>query len=258
MATKHPKETAIANREDISQFVVHLTRDDRKTFTNGSSARDNFISIYKHKNILASRAHCLHNKKLKLLPKNLQKEMRVSCFTEVPLNQIHLLTRPIPGREIEFAPFGFVFTKDFILENGAQPAIYLNSYGGNNFLREAADALFEEAKQGQASGLLWRFLPFLNAMHESYDFTWEREWRVRGKLSFSAKDVICVILPQNGEEALKARFADGGVAVISPGWNYGQIVAELARQQGETRRVTLEKASAAATTGNKTERSAGP
>ena len=32
-------------REDYSRFVVHLTRTDKADFTNGSTARDNFVSI---------------------------------------------------------------------------------------------------------------------------------------------------------------------------------------------------------------------
>lgn len=254
MAFKHPSEAAIANREDISQFVVHLTRDDRGSFDNGSTARDNFISIYKQKTIMANRAHCLHNRMISSLPELVQQEMRVACFTEVPLNQIHLLIRPIPGRQVEFAPYGFVFKKSYIVRRGAQPAIYVNSYNGNMFLREAADALFEKAKAEDFQSSLWKFLPFLNAMHENYDFTWEREWRVRHRLEFSAKDLVCVILPQDSELELKKSFSKGGIAVISPGWNYEQIVAELARQQRETVRVMLANGPSAAKPATKTER----
>ncbi|MFX7874564.1 hypothetical protein ABTK18_19225, partial [Acinetobacter baumannii] len=68
-----------------------------------------------------------------------------------------------------------------------------------------------------------------------YDFSWEREWRVRGDLTFATKDIVCLILPDTGEDKLKERMAKNGIAVISPGWTYEQIVAELANQQRTTR-----------------------
>ena len=83
---------------------------------------------------------------------------------------------------------------------------------------------------------MWRLLPFLNAMHERYDFSWEREWRVVQDFKFRLKDLVCVILPHKGEESLKEKFARYGLAVISPGWTYEQILTELACQQRTTRR----------------------
>lgn len=72
-------------------------------------------------------------------------------------------------------------------------------------------------------------------MHEGYDFSWEREWRIRGDLRFSPRDIVCVILPAQGQDALKERMARSGIATISPGWTYEQIVAELAKQQRTVR-----------------------
>jgi hypothetical protein len=82
---------------------------------------------------------------------------------------------------------------------------------------------------------LWRILPFVNSMHKGYDFSWEREWRIRGDLKFSSRDIVCLVLPADREELLKERMAENGIAVISPGWTYEQIVAELANQQRTTR-----------------------
>ena len=94
------KSSATQGREDISRFVVHLTRDDTETFGNGgATARENFESIIRHGCILAYRAHCLFNPKLSELPEQTQHKFKVACFTEVPLNQIHLLVRDIPGRQ---------------------------------------------------------------------------------------------------------------------------------------------------------------
>jgi hypothetical protein len=85
----------------------------------------------------------------------------------------------------------------------------------------------------------WRILPFINAMHERYDFTWEREWRVLRGLNFKARDIVCVILPPETDKDLKELLAKGGIATISPGWSYEKIVAELAKQQRSTRSLNL-------------------
>ena len=114
---------------------------------------------------------------------------------------------------------------------GGQPAIYINSYHGNTWLREAADKIFEIAEgRDFRSGRLRRLLPYLNAMHEGYDFAWEREWRLVRNLDFKAKDIVCVVLPEQGEEALTREFLKRGVPVVSPGWSADRIVAEFSRQ----------------------------
>lgn len=230
--------SAREKREDISRFVVHLTRDDTETFTNGATARANFITIMDEKRIAAMSAHCLHHAQL---PKN-AKEFRTACFTETPLNQIGQLVGPIPGRKIKLEAYGFVFLREFIVKSGGQPAIYINSYDGNTHLRDAVNELFRLAQKGKAvNDTLSRLLPFINAMHERYDFTWEREWRVLKGLSFTTSKLVCVILPEDDTDDLRPLMAESGIAAISPGWSYEQIVAELSKQQRATRSVFREK-----------------
>jgi hypothetical protein len=224
-----------ALREDISRFVVHLTRDN--TSSGGNTASKNFRSILRDRQIRATTAHCLHRKKLGNLPEASQKMFNVTCFTEAPLNQLHLLVSDIPGRSIKLEPYGFCFEKRFLVERGAQQAIHINSYKDNHWLKECVDELFAKGVVGgKLKKPIWRLLPYINAMHERYDFTWEREWRIRGHLKFRPRDLVCVILPTNGEEKLKAGFAEAGIAAISPGWTYEQIVSELARQQRATKK----------------------
>lgn len=224
-------------REDISQFVIHLTRDDRDTFaTGGASAKGNFLAILKSQTVRALRPHCIFNKQIENMPAALQDKFNVACFTETPLNQLHQLVGKIPGRNIELRPYGFVFTKEYLTSKGAQPAIYINSYNNNLWLRESVDAFFALACVNNVlTPKLWRLLPFVNAMHEKYDFSWEREWRTHKDLKFGRSHLVCVVLPSLGEELLKERFAKAGIAVISPGWTYEQIVTELAKQQRATK-----------------------
>ncbi len=78
------KKNAVKGREDISRFVIHLTRDDTSDFSNGGSARENFEAIISERSISAYRPHCLH---INRIPENLKTKFSVACFTEAPLNQ---------------------------------------------------------------------------------------------------------------------------------------------------------------------------
>lgn len=227
-------EKPVSNRDDLSRFVIHLTRDDKNTFSNGASARDNLIAILKTRRILASRPHSIYNKKINSLEKEKRDLFNVACFTEAPLTQLHLLVGQIPGRNIKLAPYGLVFRKEFIISKGGQPAVYINSYDDNSWLREGIDELWEIASASKGNKF-WRVFPFINAMHEKHDFSWEREWRIRPSLKFKHEDIVCVILPENEENDLKAKLAKAGIAVISPGWSYETIVSELAAQQRSTK-----------------------
>jgi hypothetical protein len=229
------KTNVTEDREDISRFVVHLTRNDRTDFENGSTAAQNFRLILKERAVRPFRPHCLHGKQV---PEQHRKKLAVACFSEVPLNQIHLLIREIVGRQIKLEPYGMVFSRRFLIEQGAQPAIYINSYNANLKVRRAVDALFQHCVETDFGSPMVALLPFLNAMHEKYDFTWEREWRMRNTLNFTMKDLICVIVPTDGENKLKEILAQVGLPAISPGWSYEQIASELGRQQRETKRLT--------------------
>ena len=132
---------------------------------------------------------------------------------------------------------GFVFSREFLVSKGAQPAIYLNSYGDNSELKDAADRIYTIGAKKGFNNALSSLIPYLNAMDGRYDFAWEREWRVVGKLAFEPADIVCVILPEQGEEKLKDKLLEGGVPVISPGWTAERIVDEFSKQARKARRV---------------------
>ena len=228
------KSRAIEGRGDLSRFVIHLTRDDTKDFDDGASAVENFNTIIKESKILPFRPHCLNSDQI---PKKHRNKFFVCCFTEIPLSELHLLTRHIKGRQIQLSEYGIVFSREFLISKKAQPAIYINSYHNNMWLREAADRIWKICEEnGFQDCSMWRILPFLNAMHEKYDFTWEREWRICGDLAFTPEDIVCVILPEHGEEDLRREFLTGGVPVISPGWTSERIVSEFSDQARQAKR----------------------
>lgn len=230
------REEAIAGREDVSQFIIHLTRNDKADFKDGGTAEQNFLSILEDKRIKAVKPHCIYNKKLERVSETVRKKFNVACFTEIPLNQLHLLARDIPGRSVKLEAYGFCFTKEFVVKNGGQPAIYINNYNGYSHLRECVDHLYEGAiSEDTVANPAWRILPFINAMNEKYDFSWEREWRTSSSLKFKQADLVCVVLPAEGADDIKEACAEIGIAAVSPGWTYEQIVSELAKQQRSTK-----------------------
>jgi len=222
----------IERREDVSRFMVHLTRDDRADFIeDGGTARENLISILQDKEIKAYNAYCYHHYKLNSLPKRIQEEFKVACFSEAPLNEIKNLITPVEGQRCRLAPYGLVFTKPWLLKKGAQPALYINCYGDNRIVRKAFDQVFYGSKELKFADDKWRMLPFVNVMQENHDFAWEREWRIVGGLKFSYGNVPCLVLPENGEDDIKESAAANGIAWISTEWTFEKIFMMLAVQR---------------------------
>jgi hypothetical protein len=212
--------TAAKDRSDLSDYIVHLCRDDSKSFSNGSPARDNFVTIATEKKIRAFKPHCLFVKAIKELGKELRKvvqaELSVSCYTEAPLEQIKYLVGRIKGRQYCFEPYGLVFKKDYILQSGGQPAFNINAYGPEKSVRQAAWDLFSHCTaDGRFRPKLSPLLPFINQMATGYDFAWEREWRIKGDLKFKPSDVFCVIVP-NRDQKLREAIHKKGIPCIDP------------------------------------------
>ena len=225
---------AVRGRDDISPFLVHLTRDNSESHPDGKSARKNLVSIYNTERVRATGHHCLYSHEIRKLSTEIENKCKVTCFTEVPLSQLGKVVRDIPGRKIKLEPYGLVFSKKTLVAAGAQPAIYVNSYPGFTRHRAAYREMFNVAKKDPSSKF-WEILPFVNVMNEKHDFAWEREWRVLGEFKFDRRNLVCVILPESGEDKIRKQAAKSGLAVISPGLNYEQIIAALSTQQKKTK-----------------------
>jgi len=101
------------NREDLSRFLVHLTRD-----YGGTPARSNLINILKVKKIYARNAHCLVMHKIKKMGFSnlLKSKFNTVCFTETPLTQIKQITREIEGRKVHLNPMVWYFGRIIFLK----------------------------------------------------------------------------------------------------------------------------------------------
>jgi len=178
--------------------------------------------------------------------KLLKEKFNTVCFTETPLTQLKQLTQDIKDRKIRLKPYGIVFWKDNLFEDGASPAIYINAKGTSisRFLLDEFDSIFK--KTNTFKGLkkqeknnytnIVHYYSLINVVKESHDFLWEREWRHHGNFNFEYKDIVAIIAKNPGrfEELCKRKLSASQykfiekIPFINPEWTYEELLEELA------------------------------
>lgn len=136
------------------------------------------------------------------------------CFSEIPL---HELSRLADRR----SSYGIGFSKDFISSRGGCPVWYVARGSAN---AKALQALMSEGLQNRApaSERIWEVTSFIDFPGDypsgTYRFEWEREWRVRGSLSFSESDVAFLIIPEQLHQTARNFFQNAINENIGPGY----------------------------------------
>jgi hypothetical protein len=211
----------LAKRDDISKFLVHLTRDT----SDGWSAAKNLQTILKEGKLTAFNHHCLFSPALEELDESLQEIFETVCFTETPLDKIcHMLG--IDGRQVELKPYGLVFLKSTIIENGGNPCFYTNG-DFNSSLEKYLWQLFRQSVKRNFHNGFNQVGGLINTFKEKHDFSWEREWRVFKQLEFEPIDIFAIIAPDTEFEVPKNYE---NIPVINPYWDYEEIVYQLSIQ----------------------------
>ena len=212
-------------REDISPFLVHLT----KSIEGGKSAKEVLVQIIKQKKLIASENPI---GEVKWLIKDADKEKqycRAISFTETPLNAIHCLI-DIKRRKFELESYGLVFMKKRLSERGASPVLYLNNE--KNDKEEVVQALLKLIDD--APKVAKQILPLISTFGKGLvadydiDFHWEREWRypsVKGDFRFKKKDVFVGLCPDNEKEDFEKLFP--GVCFVDCRRNMKYYAKEL-------------------------------
>lgn len=232
-----------ANRDDLSRFLVHLTREyDDKT------AQENLIKILKEKTIEARNAHCLvmHRIRALRLSKLLKAKFQTVCFTETPLTQIKHICKDVKGRQIHLQPYGLIFWKDSLFEVGASPAVYINAKGTSisTYLLKEFDSIFKKVKtfrtlkkqEKEHYSNIVHYYSLINIINDRHDFHWEREWRHHGNFKFKYKDIVAIIAenPDSFDRLCKTRLSKSQykwiekLPIINPSWTYEELLEELA------------------------------
>lgn len=217
MATNNYKNIneALDERNDISNFVVHLTKD-----TSNGSALENLLSIINDEKIRAYNHHCLFSHMLNTENLDIQKKFYSTCFTETPLENIKYLL-DIRGRQVNLQPYGLVFLKQTLLEKGGNPAIYTFQEDLKNYFIKMYD-----------NNINPHFGSLINVVKDKHDFYWEREWRINGDFNFNCFNIIAIIAPEEKHESIRQSLKDSvikKIIIIDPKWSYKNFVFELSR-----------------------------
>jgi hypothetical protein len=198
-------------RDDLSTFLIHLTRK-----TDKGEAKDNLINIINNFCIEARNPKGLFYKIDKI-----KEQVKSACFTEVPLSNIKHLIGFMPGREVQLSSYGLVFTKDYLVNKGANPVFHINTYYSDERKKVIMDVIRGLPPEQQKE-----IAPYLDIFGETYDFHWEREWRLNGDLNFRGEDVVVGLCEENDIKTFE-RITEGKIEFVSPFMSLEEIIERL-------------------------------
>jgi hypothetical protein len=219
-------------RSDLSTFVVHLTRDEEH-----KSAKDKLKSITRDWTIRAKSPFGAAVKTLNAKQMSTNSQECV-CFTETPLEYIHLMTAEIIERDYTFKNYGIAMTKKMARKNGVNPVWYTDITPGHDWLMKPINALIDEAvKSGNfCDSEIAKITPFIEQMGDNRptggdlkEFWWEREWRHAG--DFELPNHVITICPEDDFsefEDLVQEQQGFKPKCINPNWGLEKIIARLA------------------------------
>jgi len=156
------------SRNDITYDLIH--------FTKGEDIEDAFQQL--RKIIKERRLICGGNL--------IKGGHKCVCFSEAPLASLQsgLVN---PDYYSSYSPFGIMFKKKWIFEQGGRPVIYQTN--------EEYEHLRETHR--------WRHMRYHPNQNPPVDFTWEREWRVRcDHLDFNPEVATIVVADSNWSSRL--------------------------------------------------------
>ncbi len=147
-------------RDDVSDKLIHFIKGDSR------DAAFNTLRTILNEHRLIGGTGCIKG------------QFNCVCFSEAPLTALEngLLNGSAYSR---YKPFGIMFDKKWIFEQGGRPVIYQPN--------SEYDVLPPSHK--------WRHVRYEPNADSVVDFTWEREWRLRvDELSFDPS-VAAIVVP---------------------------------------------------------------
>lgn len=148
-------------RDDLSEKLIHLTRD-----FDGYTGKDRFYQI-------------LNTKKLTGTNTNIRSKQNCVCFSEAPISSIGRIIASNRD-EIRYAPYGFMFSKEYLFKLGARPVIYQT----------------EEEYGLLPMELQYKHVAFNIISEKVIDWTWEREWRLQNDYIILDPKKVTLIIPK--------------------------------------------------------------
>lgn len=237
----------------MSQFLFHLTRsgDLKKSKDLYSLPKDDLVpldacgsleAIIQNRRIEARSAFGYFNFKIRysradgrVLDPNSQIKrdwLKAVCFTETPIDHIHLQSEEINGRQLKFQPFGLAFRESVVRRSNGNPIFYAQTT--NQGVRDALDKMSEAPNSLDFKPMMPLTEgfgpPWFRRMDSpvEIDFRWDREWRVSGDFSFSLSDVAFGLCPASHKSKFEG-LIDDEFPFVDPTANIDMIKEELRR-----------------------------
>lgn len=252
-------EDLLHRRSDLSTFLVHLTRDGKK-----KSAYERLLTMLVDKCIEARSVFGMASDWADQ-DEAVADTQRCVCFTEVPLEQVWMVTREITLRQVHLRPYGLAFMKGYGRKRGANPVWYLDITPTHNWLTNPINVLVEIALRGEAYSIdstppavngaliqgppphenpILKLTPFMEQMgtrpgYYKKEFWWEREWRMVGDFNFlSYNNVVAVFVPEaehdqfHGDLAIAldkdVEWVERRLPLLDAQWGLERMIARLA------------------------------
>lgn len=228
------KENFLDKKLDYSPFLIHLTRDSLYNFHNGGNdvipAREVLDTILKEHTLKAQNYFCLFERKgvnpIDSLDETTKSMFKVVCFTETPIGQIEVLLKNVEGRTKKFEPYGLVFTKDYIREKVGNPVFYCSDK-----LFDTLWQIYNSAASNNFSKGENKFLALINKYDKSFDFHWEREWRIVGDFVFKLNEIFCGLCPEAEIPYFENKYT---IIFIDPHWGINKILDKMVKTSSNT------------------------
>jgi len=239
------RDQVLQLRGDLSQFLIHLTRTGPVTIRKdifpqlnsdqivNHTAKQRLERLIKAKQIKAiSSFGYFHYKVPKTYPNGythnaqscvVRQWLKAVCFTETPLDHIHIQTQPILGRNLHFESYGLAFKEDFIRRQRGTPVMYFEST--NQSIKAALDdmAISQDAQKFKSMMPLYEsFGKRIYGSGPDVDFRWEREWRSIDDVSFEWSDVAFGLC-KNADNTFFSQMVSNAFPFVEPPTNSHQL-----------------------------------
>lgn len=232
-----PQKILEKNRSDLSQFLIHLTKEGRyRRYSPGRvrghiynevivRAEHSLQGILANKMIEARSPYGYFKLKIDF-PTQARGGVHPDwvksvCFSESPLKEIKNFYDAVVAKRNDYKKFGLGFWQERVRTAGANPVLYVDS--NKPQLLVALDSM-----AGANAQMFQSMMPFYDTfgplvLHTNSptgfsDFRWEREWRFHGDFTFDWKDVAFGICPANQIKQYEA-LAQSQIVFLDPDWD---------------------------------------
>jgi Putative abortive phage resistance protein AbiGi, antitoxin len=223
-------------RTDLSTFVVHLTR------TRGGVTGLHALASIARLGVIEAPTAMGWAKDQDDAQDPRRQTQRVVCFSETPLEHIHLMLGPMePSRDVIMEPYGLALTKLAARKLGINPIWYVDTTPGREWvLANTLDSIRDwHVANAAATGTSFhdwdmaRVFPFIEQMGRwpttgrQKEFWWEREWRHAGHFTLPTSGLIW-LCPEHEVPHLTQLAGRELRPWIDPQWGLERIIARLA------------------------------